>query len=149
MIKCLRKRHLQAWIMLALLLPLGIVSAWLSIPRPVKDHLWQPLPPGEVLPVLLKKADKADYTVSLRSSTDGSSLQLEWINKSALTAPSAIIYQTSSASPETGTADTGIIGRIEGRGLYRFPLKKDSTGNSLHLILYDIIHHQLIDRINF
>ncbi|HZE84522.1 MAG TPA: hypothetical protein VE035_09445 [Puia sp.] len=146
MIKTLRKRHLQAWTALSVLLPVGIISAWMVIPGPVKDRLLQPAS-TMALPVLFRTVDKGSYSASLRGSRDSSSLQLEWINRSALTSPSAIIYRSASATG--GAEGAEIIGRIGARGTYRWPLKKDSVGNGLHFLVYDIIHHQLIDRINF
>ena len=146
MIKSLRKRHLQIWLTLAVLLPVGIVSAWLAVPQPVKEHLLQPAS-AQALPIMLKTTEKPNYTVNLRSSADTSSLQLEWINKSASTAPSAIIYKIPEQNSKIEQAE--IIGRIDSRGIYHFPLKKDRAGESMHFVLYDIIHHRIIDLINF
>ena len=44
MIKSLRKRHLQIWIMLAILLPAGIIVAWMSVPeKPTQELLQSPV----------------------------------------------------------------------------------------------------------
>jgi hypothetical protein len=148
MIKPLRKRHLQVWSALLLLIPLGIISALLVRPSPVKDDLLQP-GSTEALPVVIKTIEKENYTVTLRSD-DQTATQLEWINKSVLTFPTAVIYKTSlnrtfkSFNPENAE----LIGRIEARGTYHFPLKPDSTNNN-YFILYDFIHQQIIDSINF
>ena len=148
MIKPLRKRHLQIWVVLALLLPVGIISAWLAIPRPATDQLRQPAPVA-ALPVVLKTGESGGYTVRLRSNPGDSSLQLEWINGTALTAPSAIIYEShgDGAGPDP-TTDADIIGRIEGRGTYRFAVKAAPPGGRRQFLLYDIIHHRLIGRVN-
>ena len=146
MIRTLRKRHLQIWMTLASLLPIGIISAWLLVPKPVKDHLLQP-PSTEALPLIIAKMEKPGYDVHLRANKDHSSLQLEWINKDELTSPSAIIYRLPDQNGKV--EDAVIIGRIDGRGIYHFPLKKDSSNIGFHFLLYDIIHHQVIDRINF
>jgi hypothetical protein len=90
MIKPLRRKHLQIWTGIAVLLPVGMVCAWLVVPKPVKDHLWQPAS-AVTLPVILKSMKRENYTVSLRTNNDHSSLQLEWINQSA----SDTIYATS------------------------------------------------------
>jgi hypothetical protein len=146
MIKTLRKRHLQIWLVLSFLLPFGIISAWLVVPKPQADHLLQPSLSAS-LPVVLKTIERNNYKASLRCSADTSDLQLEWINKSALTTPSAIIYKTESK--ETKPEDADIIGRINERGTYHFALKKNKAAFEFHFVLYDIIHHQIIDRINF
>jgi hypothetical protein len=42
MIKTLRKRHLQIWILWAVLLPVGIIIAWMAVPEKVTQDLLQP-----------------------------------------------------------------------------------------------------------
>jgi len=146
MIKPLRKTHLQIWATLAVLLPVGTISAWLVVPKPVRDHLLQP-PSILAFPLLLKNVDKANYTANLRSNADTSALQLEWINKEPLITPSALVYQVSDGQKDIQNAN--IVGRIDSRGTYHFALKKDSTEKIIHLVLYDIIRHKIIDLINF
>ncbi|QEC68945.1 hypothetical protein FRZ67_17120 [Panacibacter ginsenosidivorans] len=149
MIKPLRKRHLQIWTALAVLIPIGIISAWLSIPTAAKDKLLQPAS-AKALPVVLLAAEKDDYTVRIRSYSDTSQLQLEWINKKTLTHPTATIYKI-----QTGVKDihNGIlVGRIEARGNYYFKLDstlKPVNASTYQLLLYDFIHKQVIDTINF
>jgi superfamily II DNA helicase RecQ len=148
MIKPLRKRHLQIWISIAVLLPVGMVFAWLAVPKPVKDHLWQPAS-TVALPVILKSLNRENYLVNLRTNNDSSALQLEWINQSLLTSPSAIIYKLSTTDISQHIENADLIGRIDARGTYHFALKKDSANRHQHFVLYDIIHHQIIDQLNF
>jgi hypothetical protein len=42
MIKSLRKRHLQIWILWAVLLPAGIAVAYISVPKKATQELLQP-----------------------------------------------------------------------------------------------------------
>ena len=148
MIKPLRKRHLQIWAGISVLLPIGMICAWLVVPKPVRDHLLQPAPTLQ-LPVILKSVTRDNYNVSLRASRDSSVLQLEWINKEALTSPSAIIYELAPSDTVQHIETAELVGRVDSRGTYRFALKKDSLNSLAHFVLYDIIHHQVIDRINF
>src|SRR5437870_935571 len=108
MIKPLRKKHLQIWIALAVLIPFGIAAAWISIPPQAKDKLLQPAA-VQALPVVLASADKDDYTVRIRSNNDTSQLQLEWINKKTLTYPTAAIYKTLKGAKDI--TDAALIGR--------------------------------------
>jgi hypothetical protein len=147
-IKSLRKKHLQIWTGIAVLLPVGMICAWLVVPKPVKDHLWQPAS-TLALHVIIKSVNKENYTVNLRSNNDRSAIQLEWINQSALTSPSAIIYELSPTEKEQPIENADLIGRIDSRGVYHFALKKESADTPVRFVLYDIIHHQIIDRINF
>jgi len=144
MIKQLRKRHFQLWSVMMILIPLGIISATIVIPKQHKNATLQPTP-TVALPVIIKTVDREYYTISLRgnSSIPG---QLEWINKSVLAFPTAVIYKTIAGKKDTG--DATFIGRIEARGTYHFDLKSDSS-NNFHFILYDFIHRQIIDSVNF
>jgi hypothetical protein len=152
MIKALRKRHLQIWTLWSVLIPLGILSAVLVRPAFPKDKLLQPAAIA-ALPIILKSLDKENYTINIRSNSDTSQLQLEWINKKILTYPTATIYQEASLSlPINREAfkpgDSELIGRVEARGTYYFNLKKNSD-DQYYFIVYDFIHQQIIDSITF
>ena len=134
------------WTLLLLLIPVGIIVAWISIPKQLTDTLRQPIA-SAALPVNLKSVDKKNYTVSLRANNERSALQLEWINKSTLTSPSALIYELNDP-PAINVADNSLIGRIDVKGKFYFNLKNDSI-IPRRFVLYDIIHHQSIDTINF
>src|SRR6478736_9512578 len=116
MIKPLRKRHLQIWTAIAVLLPVGMICAWLVVPKPVKDHLWQPAS-TVALPVIIKSVKKENYTVNLRTNNDLSATQLEWINQAALTSPSAIIYELSQSDTGQLIENADLIGRIDAKGV--------------------------------
>jgi hypothetical protein len=150
-IKPLRKRHLQIWTAIAVLLPIGIILSWLVIPNPVPVKIL-PTANVDLLPVIQDKKETAQYCLNLRSNSDKTSWQLEWKNKLELTVPSAVIY--APLNPPEGemqsfTVDRAqLIGRIEARGDYVFPLKVDSAKkNELNLVVYDFIHEKIIDSI--
>ena len=146
MIKALRKRHRQIWMAWAVLLPAGIVFAWLVIPnqQPVKLLRQE----AEVLlPEIVKSSNKNDYLINLRSNKERTAWQLEWKNKNVLDFPSAVIYRI--AIPGDGITKGQLIGRIETKMVYVFALPADSSGNKqMHLVLYDFIHEKIIETIN-
>ncbi|MEP7164381.1 MAG: hypothetical protein ABI741_06800 [Ferruginibacter sp.] len=146
MVKQLRKRHLQVWAVLLLLIPCAIIAGWLVIPNQQPGNLLQPQE-STALQVILKSVQKENYIVNLRTNNDRSASQLEWINKSALTSPSALIYKLTNTSTKD-ISSNDLIGRIDVKGTYHFPLKNDSAVNN-KFVLYDIIHQQVIDTINF
>ena len=146
MIKALRKRHLQVWTVLAFLLPAGIIAAAVVIPKQQYNQPLQ-LQSVQALPVVAKAIENQNYTANLRSDRNGTTWQLEWINKAGLTAPTALIYQVTA--PHENINNASLIGRIEGRGTYHFNLKSNSTNQPFRFVLYDIIHHQRIDSITF
>ncbi len=140
MIKPLRKKHLQIWMLLAVLIPAAIISAYVVVPKEALDKVLQQ-DNSAALPAVIKKVDRTNYTALLRRSADKKNyqLQLNVINES--TAPSSLIYQINKTEKE-------LIGRIANKGNYYFSLKADSI-NKYHFILYDIIHQQNIDTLNF
>jgi hypothetical protein len=147
MIKPLRKRHLQIWATLAVLLPIGIIFSWLVIPNTVPVKILS-VPHPELLPLIQAERNNLQNCISIRTDNDKKQWQLEWTNKLALTVPSAVIYHATDTS--TNISKAILIGRIEARGHYIFPLKIDSIQTSdLHLLLYDFIHEKVIDTINF
>jgi hypothetical protein len=144
MMKPLRKSHLQIWLAWTVLLPVGIVMSWLAIPNQQPVKLLQ-AEQQELLPVLFQSADKKDYWVNIRTKEDKSQWQLEWINKYELAVPSAVIYRNRSADNDMYMKE--LIGRIEARGSYVFPLNEEAV--NVTFILYDFIHERIIDSVVF
>jgi hypothetical protein len=121
---------------------MAIISARLVRPKPAIGNLLQPFSTN-ALPLVIQTFRKENYTINIRKGSD-STQQLEWINNSVLTVPTAVIYVTGKGSK---TIEHGeLLGRIEARGIYRFPMK---PGRVEQLLLYDFIHQQIIDTINF
>ena len=131
------------------MLPIGIILSWLVIPNPVPVKIL-PATNVELLPVIQDKKETPEYCLNLRSNNDKTSWQLEWKNRLELTTPSAVIYK-APPPPQGGMQSFSVeraelIGRIEARGDYVFPLKVDSTKkNELNLVVYDFIHEKIID----
>lgn len=139
MIKPLRKKHLQIWMLFAVLIPIGIISGYMAVPKQESNKLLQ-ADKTVALPVIVVKKETSDYSVYLRSSSDKKNYQLQWVNKKASAEPSSLVYKLSGSEKE-------LIGRVESTGTYFFPLKEDSTGQ-YNFLLYDIIHRQTTDSIN-
>jgi hypothetical protein len=152
MIKPLRKRHFEIWMAMALLLPAGIILSWLVIPDPVPIKKVSSSN-VELLPLIQAKKETLQYCINIRSNADKTNWQLEWKNRLPLTVPSVVIYKSisnpvskSGFNPESAE----LIGRIEAKGDYLFPLKNDSTQNKeLNLIIYDFIHGETVELITF
>lgn len=146
--KPLRKSHLQIWTLLAILIPAGIISGYMAVPKNVFNKLLQE-DKTAALPAVISKIEKKNYSVYLRSSADKKNYQLQWINKRESTTPSSLIYKAYPNRSHGGALEPAeLIGRIESQGSYYFPLREDSI-NMYHFILYDIIHQQTIDTIKF
>lgn len=144
MIKQLRKRHWQIWIAWAILIPLGIITAWIAIPGQQANDVLQPAK-SAALPVLVKSVQKENYTANIRCSQNDSVCQLEYINKLPLTVPSALMYRINKAAKNID--ENHLLGRIESKGTYYFPLRADHKNDEF--ILYDFIHQKVIDTLKF
>lgn len=139
----LRKRHLQVWIAWAILLPAGIAIAYASIQNPVTDKLLQPATTA-ALSTIIKHTDKENYTVALRTDKMHTSFQFQWVNKSALTFPTATIYTVQHGND---ISRGKLIGRIEARGNYYFAVDSSFATTTTRLLVYDFIHQQIIDSV--
>lgn len=146
MIKSLRKKHLQAWTLLLLFIPTGIAFAWLAVPNREPIKLLQG-EPAVLLPVVRFNYDMPAYNAKIRTDQDQTNWQLEWTNKQMLMTPSAVIYRMDEPGQEISRAH--LIGRIEARGQYLFPLSAISQSETqVYLVVYDFIHQQILERIN-
>ena len=146
MIKRQRTYHRYIWLLLAILLPAGILFAWLVIPVHKPVTLLRTTN-TEQLPLVVRSASNPEYTVELRSDNAKAKWQLVWKNKKVMTVPSAIIYDVTGAGNDLGKAR--LVGRIESKGDYLFDLPADSSGYAaMHLLLYDFIHEQKLKSIN-
>lgn len=139
MIKQLRKRHLQIWLVLALILPIGIVVAWTFIPVQPTHHLLQPQQPT-ILPKLIQSIQKGNYTINIRCTGNDSAYQVEFINRIPLTAPSLLIYSIREGAKTID--EHQLLGRIESRGHYYFPLPEVTRNQTSGFILYDFIRQK-------
>lgn len=147
MIKPLRNAHRQTWLLLAFLLPAGIIAAWLVIPAADPVTVLS-RPSSRLLPEIQAKHESLQHCAYIRSSVDRTDWQIEWKNKTPLAVPSAVIYQLQGK--QTTIDNARLIGRIEATGDYVFPLQPDSAlPKKLSLLLYDFIHEKVIDSLNF
>jgi len=145
-IKPLRKRHLQIWIAWAVLLPVGIAVAYISVKRPATIQLLQP-PAGTGLPVIIKSVDNERYSIALLGNPDSTQLQLQWVNMKVLSVPTATIYKVAAGSIDlTGAV---LLGRLEARGTYYFPVDSGFLREKPDLVVYDFIHNKVLDTIKF
>lgn len=142
MIRLLRKRHKQVWLVWAIALPVGIIAAWLAAPDSPVVNLVQS-DKSTLLPITVATKELPDYTASIRTNLANSEWQLEWKNKKALVVPSAVIYV--SEQDKFSIAKSILVGRIETKASYVFPITQPENGSPLKLVLYDFIHEKILD----
>lgn len=167
MIKPLRRRHLQIWALWAVLIPVGIIVAWMAVPKKAtqestrseisnirEDTIAHLENVNYAINILLHRGIGKDSIPHYDSIMKNSSLRLEFINKKALTSPSMLLYQVID-STQKDIDKQELLGRIDTKGSHYFPLKMESgllVGfGTIHYIkrfvLYDIIKKQMIDSI--
>ena len=149
MIKTLRKRHLQIWILWAVLLPVGIIVAWMAVPKKVTQELLED-ENIEILTVVLgADAEKGKYYSHLRTNKDGSKYQLHWSvyngfnygSKNRYSNSPLLIYRVMNSEHE-------LIGRIGGNRHYVFNLPNDSS-DTYNFIIYDPFNKKQVSSLNF
>jgi len=143
MIKPLRKKHLEIWIALALLLPAAMLRAWLAQPiAPISSSQKQEAAAFELVTDSFKSSR---YIARIRYTQNHASCQLEYINQLPLEVPSILLYRVNNGA---ATIDGNqLLGRIGQTGPYYFPLPQ--AREKENFILYDFIHQQVIDTIKF
>ena len=156
MIKILRKRHLQIWILWAVLLPVGIIVAWMAVPEKVTQQLLQN-PQAYTTLMEVDKIKSKNYTIKILTDSvnrNTSKLYLEFINEKELAVPSLLIYQI--IYPNEKSIDKQLLlGRVESKGSTVFPLDfaasdpiiRNSAGFIAKFLLYDFIDKKAIDTI--
>ena len=158
MIRSLRKRHLQIWALWAVLIPVGIIVAWMAVPKKVTQQLLQ----SETLRIkddTIASVDKGNYAInilldwskankvplitelyeenkkpeSLPNYKDSlkNEFRLEFINKKELAVPSLLLYQVID-STANDLDKQELLGRIGGKGSQYFSLKLPSNLVSGH-----------------
>jgi hypothetical protein len=149
MTKPLRKRHLYMWLVLGLLLPPGILSAWLARPAKPIDAL-QVQPAGSAYTQVVDSVRTEKYIARMRCSENNAGCQLEYINRLALEVPSVLLYRMRPGAVNIDGHE--LLGRIGPKGSYYFAIPVAQPGNQeqrRQFILYDFIHQQVIDTIKF
>jgi len=155
MIRSLRKRHLQIWILWAVLLPVGIIAAYMSVPKKVTQELLQELPTNKGV-IVVEKGELPGFSFRLLSDSlqQSSNLYLEFRQKKDLTTPSLLIYQIITPG-EKELDKQLLLGRVDSKGSHLFSLDKRFTdwntrkwyGYKAKFLLYDFIRKNVIDSI--
>jgi hypothetical protein len=155
MMKPLRRKHLQIWTLWAVLIPLGIIIAWMAVPKKVTQELLQEPQTNKGIIVI----DKGDLNYfSFRILTDSlresSNVYLEFTQKKKLNTPSLLIYQVVTRD-EKDLDKQLLLGRIGPKGSQLFALDprfsnyhvRKWNGYKAKFVLYDFVSKSVIDSI--
>jgi|SRR4030095_16043042 hypothetical protein len=163
MIKPLRKRHLQIWILWAVLIPIGIIVAWMAVPQKATQELLQNKTPGSTYHTI-DSIERENYKINILIPNSVSiehpvgweyDLKVEFINKKESAIDSLLLYKVIDYT-DNNVDKQELLGRIESNGMQDFRLKVfDLRVNNNRFdyrdkfLLYDIIRKQIVDTINF
>ncbi len=163
MIKSQRKRHLQIWTLWGVLIPVGIIVAWMAVPKKVTQELLQKVAPASTYHSIAS-VEKENYkmnilvpnSVTIKHPTGWEyELNVQFINKKESSTNSLLLYKVIDLS-DNNIDKQELLGRIESKGTQEFRLKFFDlrvTNNKFDyrdkFLLYDIMKKQVVDSINF
>jgi len=138
MIKPLRKRHKHIWILLAVLLPAGFISAYLVIPDQVLNNTeLSPVKQPSAFSDVIFTVDDEYLLLNVRQ--ENGKKQIEIVIKQPLTRASTILYLSDEINPDIKQAL--LLGAIGTRAVYRFDMYNGKQYE--FLLLYDSIKREL------
>ena len=163
MMKPLRKRHLQIWILLAILIPVGIIVAWMAVPKKVTQELLQKVAPASTYHTIAS-VERENYKINILVPNSvtikhpvgwENDLKVEFINKKESATDSLLLYKVIDVT-DNNIDKQELLGRIESKGTQEFRLKFFDLRITNHkfdyrdkFLLYDIMKKQVVDSINF
>ena len=155
MIKALRKRHFQIWILWLILLPVGIIVALMAVPKKVEQELLQTNNIKNTS-VELSSVEGGNYKMSIQFDTakKESAVSFRVVTKKEIEASSLLLYRLTDTL--TNSIDRQeLLGRIKGSGTFSFPLSYIEIvtclelTNRIRFVLYDIDSKHAIDTLTF
>ena len=163
MIKSLRKRHLQIWILWAIILPVEIIVALMAVPKKVRQELLQKVAPASTYHTIAS-LEKENYkinilvpnSVTIKHPTGWEyDIKVEFINKKGSATDSLLLYKVIDFT-DNNIDKQELLGRIQSKSTQEFRLKFFDlrvTNNKFDyrdkFLLYDIMKKQVVDSINF
>jgi hypothetical protein len=140
---------------LAILLPVGIIFAWMAVPKKVTQELLQE-PQTNKGVIVIDKGDPGDFSFRILTDSlpESSNMYLEFTQKKELKTPSRLIYQVVT-SDEKDLDKQLLLGRIGSKGSQLFALDPRFTnwnvrkwyGYKAKFVLYDFGSKNVIDSI--
>lgn len=146
MIYKLRRRHRNMWMILAVLLPIGFVSAYLAIPEFIHENefeAWKSV----AYSTIINSAETDNLLVNLRKDENLPGQQIEVLIKQPLSSPGILVYLAEQ--PTENIRQANLLGSLEANGAQRFTLN-DFLANfkAFHLLFYDNLKKELVEKVS-
>lgn len=140
MIRSLRKRHLNLWVLISVLLAIGIfASVWVIPQMPFEDAISAPLAPA--FPEILATIDKEELKANLRQNKGGE-LQIELFIKKPMTIPAPALYTGKASSVES----LSFVANLQESGLYRINI---ADTEQRQFVIYSRLKNKVYSSLEF
>lgn len=137
MIRSLRKRHLNMWLIIAVLLPLGFIAAVFATPQSLAKGALDVPEKGK----LLKQMTMDWGPVELRGLPDSSQM-IQFKVTTAIKTAAVAVYL--GKKPIDHPTNGQFLKKLDSRGLYEAKLDKAWFGMTPHLLFYDPIKQEVV-----
>src|SRR4249919_678564 len=124
MIKSQRKRHLQIWALWAVLIPVGIIVAWMAVPKKVTQELLQKVALASTYHTIAS-VEKENYKINIQVPNSVTikhptgweyELKIEFINKKESEIDSLLLYKVNDVI-DNNIDKQELLGRIQSKGI--------------------------------
>lgn len=141
MIIQLRRRHYYTWLILAILLPFGLILAYFNIPDVKNDNFSRVT--LAVFTKIIANQQTKDLKINLRENSEGK-LQIEVIILQPLIGAANHLYLSNS----TERPREILLGSLASKGIYRFQVPNNfSNRQTIYLEIFDIFKKKVIETI--
>lgn len=146
MTKGQRKMHFISWVILALCIPIGFISAILVIPeQSMQENVFLDKTPQ--LENILAERTQENVIALVRSDVQLSKYQLEILIATPFKTPDIGVYVSKDS--KFNQLQDQYLGNLGSKGGERFELPKSSVEEgSLEIILFDPIKNELLNQIS-
>ena len=146
MTKGQRKMHLTIWILLAICIPVGFISAIVVIPKEnMQENVFLSKPVK--LERLLAENQEDNVIVLLRSNEEMSKYQLEVLITTPFKTPDIGVY--IAPNQDFDIQESYLLGNIAAKGeqLFHLPLSLAQNDN-IQVVLFDPIRNEILNQIS-
>lgn len=145
MIYQLRRRHRRMWIVLAIILPIGFISAYFAIPKTIYENNFEPWA-AVSYSTITKSAETDNLLVNVKKDNNLPGLQIEVMQKQPLHSASVLVYLAEQNTENIQA--TNLLGRLESGDTQRFILNDFlSNFKTFHLLFYDNLKKELLEKV--
>ena len=138
MIASLRNNHFRIWIILAIVIPVAFIYAFMNVPERRISHFSRELI-GQ-MPELIKEIENDDLKVTVRGNQN-SQHQLEVLLKRPVPVPSGVFHLVNN---NEAISNQSFLGNVNSQGLYRFPIQSNPFQSDFRLLVVDYLTKSII-----